>query len=138
MTLSYPLIFWGIIVIIATVILQSVIAATTKAKQPNAIPGKIDPSLSHDSLVFRTHRTFMNSLENTPFMLATIFLGLFIGVNLFWMGIWIWIYALARIFHMILYYGIATEKNPSPRSYFFLFGLIANIALLVHCALALI
>ncbi|MDX1706161.1 MAPEG family protein [Pseudidiomarina sp.] len=138
MTASYPLIFWGIIVIIATVILQSLIAAAIKGKQPDAIPGKIDPSLSHSSLIFRTHRTFMNSLENTTFMLATIFLGLFMGVSVFWMGIWIWIYALARIFHMILYYGIATEKNPSPRSYFYLIGLIANIALLVHCALVLI
>jgi hypothetical protein len=31
---------------------------------------------------------------------------------------------------MALYYSIATEKNPSPRSYFFLVGLAANITIL--------
>jgi hypothetical protein len=32
---------------------------------------------------------------------------------------------------MALYYAIATEKNPSPRSYFFLIGIIANVVMLV-------
>jgi hypothetical protein len=46
-------------------------------------------------------------------------------------------FALSRILHMVLYYGIATDKNPSPRSYFFLLGVVANIALLVFVGLAL-
>ena len=46
-------------------------------------------------------------------------------------------FALSRILHMALYYAIATEKNPSPRSYFFLLGVVANIALLVFVGLAL-
>ena len=44
--------------------IQWIVAAVTKAKQPNAVPGKLDSSLSHDSFVFRAHRTFMNSLRN--------------------------------------------------------------------------
>ena len=125
----YTLSLWGILVIILTVMVQAFIAMNIKASQPGAVPGKIDPGLSHSSFVFRSHRTFMNSLENTPIMLATAFLAVLAGANLFWTGLLIWIYALARIMHMILYYVIATEKNPSPRSYFFTAGLIANIVL---------
>lgn len=134
---SYTLAFWGILVILVTVLVQAMVAAGTKASQPGAIPGKMDDSLSHSSFVFRSNRTVMNSLENLPLMLGTSFLALFVGANALWTGILVWVYALARIAHMALYYAIATEKNPSPRSYFFLLGLVANIALLVFVALAL-
>lgn len=130
--------FWGLFIILLTVILQSITAAVAKASQPAAIPGKIDESLSHSSFVFRSHRTFMNSLENLPAILGTSFLAIFIGVNAFWTGLLISVFALARILHMVLYYVIATEKNPSPRSYFFLMGLAANIALLILCGLTLV
>ena len=43
-----------------------------------------------------------------------------------------------RIIHMLLYYYIATEKNPSPRSYFYGFGLIATLYLLVDLGIFLI
>jgi len=134
---SYTLAFWGVLVILVTVLIQAMVAAGTKASQPGAIPGKMDDSLSHSSFVFRSNRTVMNSLENLPLMLGTSFLALFVGANALWTGILVWVYALARIAHMALYYAIATEKNPSPRSYFFLLGLAANIALLVFVALAL-
>jgi uncharacterized MAPEG superfamily protein len=134
---SYSLALWGIFVILLTVLVQSLVAAGTKASQPGAIPGKIDESLSHSSFVFRSNRTLMNSLENLPVMLGTAFLALFAGVDAMWAGILIWMFALSRILHMALYYAIATEKNPSPRSYFFLLGVVANIALLVFVGLAL-
>ena len=79
----------------------------------------------------------MNSLETLPVMLGTACLALFAGVDAMWAGILIWMFALSRILHMALYYAIATEKNPSPRSYFFLLGVVANIALLVFVGLAL-
>lgn len=120
---------WAILVILLTMLIQAIVAMNIKASQPGAIPGKIDPHLSHTSFVFRTHRTFMNTLENSPIMLATCFLAILSGTNVFWTSLLIWTYALARIMHMILYYVIATEKNPSPRSYFFMTGLIANIVL---------
>lgn len=121
----------GIFVIILTLLLQGLIAAFVKAKQPGAVPGKIPENLSHDSLVFRTHRTFLNSLENTPIMLATAFLALFSGVGGIWLAVCVWVYAVSRVLHMVLYYAISTEQNPSPRSWFYLTGLLANIALLV-------
>lgn len=135
---SYIAAYWGILIIISTLILQGIIAAFTKSSQVGAIPGKIDPTLSHSSIVFRTHRTFMNSLENVPAMLSTSFLAIFIATNVFWIAVIIWIYAIARIIHMALYYGIATDKNPSPRSYFYLIALAANIALVILCGVTLI
>lgn len=134
----YHLAFTGLFVILLTLLIQWFIASKTKASQPHAIPGKIDESLSHDSFVFRAHRTFMNSLENLPLMLGTAFMAILIGANALWTGILIWVFAVARILHMVLYYTIATEKNPSPRTLFFMVGLLANVALLVLCAMTLI
>ena len=134
---SYSLALWGIFTILVTVLLQSLVAAGSKASQPGAVPGKMDQSLSHSSFVFRSNRTVMNSLENIPVMLGASFLALFAGADVFWTGTLIWVFAVARILHMALYYGIATEKNPSPRSYFFLIGVVANIVLLVFAGIAL-
>lgn len=134
---DYSLALWGILLIIVTWLAQGMVASGTKAAQPGAIPGKIDESLSHASFVFRSHRTFMNSLENLPIMLATSLLAILSTTDAFWTGIIICIFAVARIIHMTLYYAIATEVNPSPRSYFFLIGVSANIALLILCAISL-
>jgi len=135
---TYTMAYWGLLIALVILLVQWVIASGQKAKQPGAVPGKIDDSLSHSSFVFRAHRTLMNSLENYPLMLGTVFLAFFIGVSAFWTGIFIWIFAIARLIHMVLYYAIATEKNPSPRSYFFMIGLAANVALLILCGITLI
>ncbi|SJN55348.1 MAPEG family protein [Vibrio ruber DSM 16370] len=134
----YTASFWGILVMLLTWLIQGLVASTSKASQKGAVPGKIDQSLSHDSFVFRSHRTFMNSLENLPIMLGTSFLAVLMGANVFWTGVFIWVFAGARIVHMVLYYAIATETSPSPRSYFFLLGLLSNICLLVLCGLTLV
>ncbi|MET0355546.1 MAG: MAPEG family protein, partial [Cellvibrio sp.] len=103
-----------------------------------AVPGKMDPSLGHESFVFRAHRTFMNTLENIPAILGTCFLAILIGTNPFWTAVFIWVFVACRIIHMVLYYVIATDKNPSPRTYFFSLGLFANICLLGLCVKTLI
>ena len=130
-TETYLLAYWGVFTALVILLLQWFVASGRKAKQPGAVPGKINESLSHDSFVFRAHRTFMNSLENYPLMLGTTFLTFFVGASAFWTALLIWVFVGARLIHMVLYYAIATEKNPSPRSYFFMIGLFANIALLV-------
>jgi uncharacterized MAPEG superfamily protein len=134
---SYSVAFFGILIIILTVVVQSLVAAKSKASQPDAIPGKIDSSLSHSSFVFRSNRTFANSLENITVMLGASFLAILVGANVFWTGIIIWVMAISRIIHMILYYAISTEKNPSPRSYFYLIALVANVILLGLCGWAI-
>lgn len=133
----YSVAFWGVFIILLTWLVQWFVASGSKASQAGAVPGKIDESLSHSSFVFRAHRTFMNSIENVPAMLGTSFLAILVGVDVFWTGGLIWVFAVSRIVHMILYYLIATEANPSPRSYFFLIGLASNVGLLAFCAVAL-
>ncbi|MTJ01890.1 MAPEG family protein [Idiomarina piscisalsi] len=136
-TETYLLAYWGVFTALVILLLQWFVASGRKAKQPGAVPGKINDSLSHDSFVFRAHRTFMNSLENYPLMLGTTFLAFFVGASAFWTALLVWIFVGARLIHMVLYYVIATEKNPSPRSYFFMIGLFANIALLIVCGVTL-
>ncbi|MDV6315290.1 MAPEG family protein [Idiomarina sp. HP20-50] len=133
----YTMAYWGLFISLVILLVQWLIASGQKAKQPGAVPGKIDESLSHSSFVFRAHRTLMNSLENYPLMLGTVFLAFFVGTSAFWTGVFIWVFAIARLIHMVLYYAIATEKNPSPRSYFFMIGLAANVALLILCGMTL-
>ncbi|WP_411360000.1 MAPEG family protein [Pseudidiomarina salilacus] len=137
MASQLSLVYLGLWLILVTWLVQWAVAAAVKAKQPNAVPGKVPENISHESLVFRTHRTFMNTLENVPMFLASVFVALFIGIESEWLGYWVILFAIARIVHMVLYYAIATEKNPSPRSWFFVLGAIANIAVLVQIALAL-
>ena len=138
MSENYTLAFLGILTILITLVVQSIVAAVSKASQPEAIPGKMDDSLGHDSFVFRSNRTFKNSLENISMMLGASFLAILVGADVFWTGLLVWVMALARIVHMVLYYAIATQKNPSPRSYFYLLAVLANIVLLGFCVKALI
>lgn len=137
-TQDYTLTFWGLFVILATLIVQSLVAALVKAKQPGAIPGKMNPELGHESFVYRSNRCLANSLENATIMLGTSVLAILVGANPKWAGICTLGFALARLGHMWLYYVIATEKNPSPRSYFYLLGLVLNIILLVQICLSLL
>lgn len=127
---DYQLAFAGLYVVLITLLVQMLIASTSKARRPGAVPGKLDPALSHEAFVFRAHRTFMNSLENLPLFIGTLVLAVWVGTDPWWTGLLVWLYALGRIGHMVLYYALATERNPSPRSYFFGIALLANIALL--------
>ena len=111
-------------------LIQWGVATFSKAKQPKAIPGKISDDLSHESFVFRAHRTFQNSIENSALFIGTAFLGLMMNIQSPTFAIAMWLYLVSRIIHMVLYYAISTEKNPSPRSYFFMLGLIANLVML--------
>lgn len=52
------------------------------------------------------------------------------GANPVWLQALMAIMVVSRIAHMLLYYGIATEKNPSPRSYFFAISWFSNIGII--------
>ena len=78
---AYVSAYWGILIALLTLLVQGIVAAGSKASQAGAIPGKIDESLSHSSFVFRSNRTFMNSLENFPAFLGTSFLAIFVTAN---------------------------------------------------------
>ena len=120
----------GLWLVLTTITLQAVIATGAHRRQSKMVPGIIDPALSHDSFVFRSDRTFRNSLENIAPFFGLSVLAMIAGFSPDRLAIVIWVYALARLLHMILYYRIATEKNPSPRSYFYGIGLLATFFLI--------
>ncbi|HEC59992.1 hypothetical protein LCGC14_0751760 [marine sediment metagenome] len=120
------------------VLIQWGVASISKANQPNSVPGKISSDLSHESFVFRSHRTFQNTLENSLLFVGTVLFAFILNYQGALFAIAVWVYLVARILHMILYYGIATEKNPSPRSYFFLIGLAANVFMLILIGIRII
>ncbi len=119
----------GLWVILFTVLVQSLVASVSHRLQTSYIPGVLDEKLGHASFVFRSHRTFQNSLENVVLMVGPAILAILVGADAFWLALLIWVFALSRLMHMALYYLIATEKNPSPRSYFYMLALSSNIAL---------
>lgn len=124
--------------LISMVILQSIIATVAHRKQKSYIPGVVDAQLDHHSFVFRSNRTFLNSLENVPIFILSVLLAMQIGASsdlVFWGSV---LFALARLAHMILFYKVATNANPSPRSYFYTIGLIGQLYLLGVCFNALL
>ena len=120
----------GLWLMLTTITLQAVIATGAHRRQSKVVPGIVDPALSHDSFVFRSDRTFRNSLENIAPFFGLSVLAMIAGFSPDRLAIVIWVYALARLLHMILYYRIATEKNPSPRSYFYMIGLLTTFYLI--------
>ena len=130
--------YFALYVYFIMLLIQWGVASFSKAKQPSAVPGKLNDNLSHESFVFRAHRTFHNTIENSPLFLGTVLFAFIIGLHSSIFAICVWIYVITRIIHMALYYMIATEKNPSPRSYFFLVGVAANVVMLVLIGLRLV
>lgn len=121
----------GLTVLVAMYMVQCIIAAIAHRRQSSYVPGKIDPNLGHDSFVFRSHRTAQNSLENSAPFIFLILIGVHVGVDESTLSVCTWLFVAARTLHMLLYYIIATEKNPSPRSYFYTIGLLTTMYLLV-------
>jgi len=136
----YQTVFIGLWVVFATIVFQAMVmvGADKKRLEKGYKIGVIDPSLGQKSFLFRSYRTFWNSLENIVPILGTSIVAILAGYSAFKLSIVIWIYAISRIIHMILYYFIATEKNPSPRSLFWVLGLLATIYLVVDFGIFLI
>lgn len=119
-----------ITLLLCMVVLQALVASVAHRKQTQYIPGVVDSNLDHHSFVFRSHRTFMNSLENVPVFILTAMIAMFAGIDnatLYWTVL---VFVVARLIHMLLFYKIATNKNPSPRSYFYVIALLAQLYLL--------
>ncbi len=134
---DYTVSLWGLWLVLTTILIQAMVATIAHRKQKIYIPGVVDTALGHESFVFRSDRTFRNSLENIVPFLGMAVLAIFVKASPALVAVSVWVYALARIVHMYLYYSIATEKNPSPRSYFYMIGLLANFFLVGVVALAL-
>jgi uncharacterized MAPEG superfamily protein len=129
----------GLWLILVTIVLQAMVAIRVhRGQRGGYTPGVMKPELGQSSFVFRAHRTFQNSMENIVPLLGLAFIAIFAGYSSFKLSIIVWVYAIARIAHMILYYKIATEKNPSPRSIPFIIGFLANFYLMIDLGIFLL
>ena len=129
----------GLWLILATIIVQAIVAVRVHRRQSGGYsPGVIKSELGQSSIVFRAHRTFQNSLENIIPFLGMSIIAMLSGYDAFKLSIIVWTYAVSRIIHMILYYKIATDKNPSPRSIFWAIGFLAGFYLMVDLGIFLL
>ncbi|MFT2089570.1 MAPEG family protein [Paraglaciecola sp. 2405UD69-4] len=115
--------------LLALMVLQQLVATVAHRKQKNSVPGVVDQNLDHHSFVFRSHRTFLNSLENVPIFILTVLVAACLGVTGQALFIASLVFLVARFIHMVLFYLIATNTNPSPRSYFYIIGLLSQLYL---------
>ena len=129
----------GIWLILATIIVQAVVAVRVHRRQSGGYsPGVIKSELGQSSIVFRAHRTYQNSLENIIPVLGMAIVAMLSGYSAYKLSIIIWVYAISRIIHMILYYKIATNKNPSPRSIFWAISFLASFYLMIDLGIFLL
>jgi uncharacterized MAPEG superfamily protein len=136
---EYQPVFLGLWLILATIIVQAMVAIRVHRRQKGGYNvGVIKPELGQSSIVFRAHRTFQNSLENITPLMGMAIIAALSGYSSSKLTVVVWVYAIARIAHMVLYYKIATDKNPSPRSIFWAIGFLTNLYLMVDLGIHLI
>ena len=136
---EYQSVFLGLWLVLATIIIQAIVAVRVHRRQKGGYNvGVIKPELGQSSIVFRAHRAFQNSLENITPLMGMALIAALSGYNPTKLSVIVWIYAIARIVHMALYYKIATDKNPSPRSIFWAIGFLTNLYLMFDLGVHLI
>ncbi len=127
----YYLSFFGIWALLSLVVIEAIIAMGASRSQKKYTPGILNSDLGPESFVFRSDRAFKNSLENiVPFLGAAI-ISILLSMEPLRLARLVLVYVLARYIYTAVYYSIATRKNPSFRSLFYLVGLIVTIIMLV-------
>ena len=134
----YQSVLLGLWLTLSIIIIQAIVLVRVHRRHKGYKVGVIDPALGQSSFFFRAYRTFWNSLENIVPLFGMAIIAMMAGYSPQKLSVIIWIYAVVRIIHMILYYKIATDKNPSIRSLFWATGLIANMYLMVDLGIHLL
>ena len=135
---AYQNTFIGLWLILSTIIIQAIILIRSHRRQKTYQVGVMDSTLGQESFLFRSYRVFWNSLENIIPIFGMALLAILSGYNSSTLNSIVWIYALTRIFHMFLYYTIATNKNPSIRTVFYLIGFFATLYLMIDLGIFLV
>ena len=131
----YKPVFFALWVILTTIFAQALVLIVAHRMQKNYKVGVIDASLGQQSFLFRSYRTFWNSVENVVLIFPLVIIGILTDYDSNRLGIITWVYAVSRIGHMLVYYLIATDRNPSLRSVFWFFGFFVMAYLLVDLGL---
>jgi len=135
---AYQNTFIGLWLILSTIIIQAIILIRSHRRQKTYQVGVMDSTLGQESFLFRSYRVFWNSLENIIPIYGLALLAILSGYDAYILSLVVWIYALTRIFHMFLYYTIATNKNPSMRTVFYLIGFFATLYLMIDLGIFLV
>jgi uncharacterized MAPEG superfamily protein len=135
---AYQNTFIGLWLILSTIIIQAIILIRSHRRQKTYQVGVMDSTLGQESFLFRSYRVFWNSLENIVPIFGLALLAILSGYDAYLLSLVVWIYALTRIFHMFLYYMIATNKNPSIRTVFYLIGFFATLYLMIDLGIFLV
>ena len=134
----YQSVLLGLWLTLSIIIIQAIVLVRVHRRQKGYKVGVIDPALGQSSFFFRAYRTFWNSLENIVPLFGMAVIAMMSGYSPQKLSVVICIYAVVRIIHMILYYKIATDQNPSIRSLFWATGFIANMYLMVDLGIYLL
>ena len=135
---AYQNTFIGLWLILSTIIIQAIILIRSHRRQKTYQVGVMDSTLGQESFLFRSYRVFWTSLENIIPIFGLALLAILSGYDAYILSLVVWIYALTRIFHMFLYYTIATNKNPSMRTVFYLIGFFATLYLMIDLGIFLV
>ena len=127
----YYLSFFGIWALLSLVVIEAIIAMGASRSQKKYTPGILNSDLGPESFVFRSDRAFKNSLENIVPFLGAVIISILLSMDPLRLARLVLVYVLARYIYTAVYYSIATRKNPSFRSLFYLVGLIVTIIMLV-------
>lgn len=118
--------------VLAVLVLIQVLMQDFAGIKAKHVPG-MPVTAGHRDFHFRAVRAHANTNENLPLWLLTVVLAVALGANPAWTANAAWLFAAARLGHMTFYYldqGLA-------RSISFGLGLLAQVALIVICGLAL-
>ena len=128
---EYHVSFIGIWAILVLIVIEAIIAMGASRTQKKLIPGVINPELGPESFVFRSDRAFKNSLENIVPFLGAALMSILLSLDPTRLARLIIVYVISRYIFTGVYYSVATRKNPSLRSLFYMIGFIVTIIMLV-------
>ena len=77
----YKLVFFALWVILTTIFAQAVVLIVAHRMQKNYKVGVIDASLGQQSFLFRSYRSFWNSVENVVLIFPFVIVGILIDYD---------------------------------------------------------
>ena len=78
---DYQSVFLGLWLTLSTIVLQAMVLIRSHRRQKGYKVGVMDPSLGQDSFLFRSYRTFWNSLENIVPMFGMAVIAVLCGYS---------------------------------------------------------
>jgi len=119
-------------VTLAVLILIQFVVVDVVSIRSKQVPG-MPVTGGHESFHFRAVRAHANTYENLGLFLLVFFCALLLGADPQWTAIAAWSFTTARGAHMLCYYA----DWRMARSAAFGLGLLAQVALVVLCVIAL-